>query len=448
MSEFGIHSERVLVGSELISATVIVDQGKIKDIQLGEPTHNHCPIEYLGKLVVMPGLIDSHVHINEPGRTDWEGFDTATKSAAAGGITTLVDMPLNSSPVTTTKAAFESKLEATEGKLHVNCGFYGGIVPGNTNHLDDLITSGVLGVKAFLTHSGIDEFPNVTEDDLRKGLPILKKHHIPLLVHAELSEPHHQEYLLEDNPTSYQAYLKSRPKVWEDNAIDLMIKLCEEFDTPVHIVHLCSSNSITTIQQAKSKGLPITTETCPHYLYFNAEDIPDGQTAYKCAPPIREKENNDLLWQALRDGLFSVIVTDHSPAIPEIKELNSGNLKKAWGGIAGLQFSLPVLWTKAKIRGISIPEVAKLMSSNVADFLNLSDRKGRINAGFDADLLVWDPEETFEVKPENIHYKHKISPYIGERLSGVIKQTYVGGNKVFDQGKFIELNQGKIIKRA
>lgn len=447
MSRFGLHSNRVLVNNELIPATIIVNGSKIEDIILGKVTNLDYPIDDVGNSVIMPGLIDSHVHINEPGRTDWEGFDTATKAAAAGGITTLVDMPLNSSPVTTNKKAFYDKLKATEGKLHVNCGFWGGIVPDNIEDLDELISSGVLGIKAFLTHSGIDEFPNVTKQDLQKGLPILKKHNATLLVHSELTAPHHEEHLLEENPTSYLAYLKSRPKNWEDNAINLMIELCEEFNTPIHIVHLSSSNSIATLQHAKDTGLPITVETCPHYLFFNAEDIPDAQTAYKCAPPIREKENNDQLWKALKDGLLSFIVTDHSPAIPGIKEIESGRLKEAWGGIASLQFSLSAIWTTAKEKGFVIPEIAKLMSSNVAEFLKLEECKGKLVVGYDADIVIWDPEEQFKINAEDIKYRHKISPYIGQKVYGAVEQTYVNGYKVFNKGTFSNLAKGKIIMR-
>jgi len=447
MDRFALHSNRVLIGSEILPATVIIHDRKIEEVVMGGITNPDYPISDVGNSVIMPGLIDSHVHINEPGRTNWEGFDTATKAAAAGGITTLVDMPLNSSPVTIDAKSFEEKLSAAKGKLHVNCGFWGGIVPENVDQLDKLIDAGVLGIKAFLTHSGIDEFPNVTKENLQKGLPILKKHNVPLLVHAELTAPHDDEHLLKDNPTSYQAYLKSRPKVWEDNAIDMMVDLCQEFDTPIHIVHLSSSNSIATITQAKAAGLPITVETCPQYLFFNAEDIPDGQTAYKCAPPIREKENNEQLWQALKDGLFSFIVTDHSPAIPDIKEIESGNLKDAWGGIASLQFSLPAIWTKAKERGFELYDITNLMSTNVADFLKIGHQKGQIATGYDADLVIWNPEKSFEVKEKDIKYKHKISPYIGQTLDGVIEQTYVNGHKVFDNGAFSNLSKGEIIKR-
>lgn len=444
---FGLHSKRVLIDDQLVEATVIIQDGKIERIEMGAVDQVDFSIEDLGNMVIMPGLIDSHVHINEPGRTEWEGFDTATKAAAAGGITTLIEMPLNSDPVTTTREAFEKKLAATEGKLHVNCGFWGGIVPENINDLDDLIESGVFGIKAFLTHSGIDEFPNVSEEDLRKGLPILKRHNVPLLIHAEMDAPHDGQRMLNENLTSYQAYLKSRPRSWEDEAIQLMINLCEEFETAIHIVHLSSSNSIQPLTKAKEAGLSISTETCPHYLFFNAEEIADGQTQYKCAPPIRERTNNDQLWQAAKDGLFSFIVSDHSPALPEIKELESGNLKKAWGGIAGLQFNLPVFWTKAKDHDFSIADISLLMSSNVAAFLKMENRKGKIAKGYDADLTVWDPEDSFEVTEEIINFRHKITPYLGHQLDGVVRRTYVAGDLVYNDGAFDALGKGKVLTR-
>lgn len=447
MKRFGLHSKRVLLGEELKEATLVIHQGKIESILNGSLSEMQFEIEDVGNSVIIPGLIDSHVHINEPGRVDWEGFDTATKSAAAGGITTLIEMPLNASPVTTTTKAFEKKLAATQDKLHVNCGFWGGIVPDNLDDLDELIESGVFGIKAFLTHSGIEEFPNVSEADLRKGLPILKKHKVPLLVHAELVSKVSGQELLDKFPKNYQAYLASRPKKWEDEAIKMMIDLCADYDTPVHIVHLSSSNSIEKLLKAKSQGIPISVETCPHYLVFDAEDIPDGQTQFKCAPPIRERANNEKLWDALKEGLFSFIVSDHSPAIPEIKELASGNLKKAWGGIAGLQFSFSAFWTKAKERGISIEEVSNLMSYNVAKFLDLENRKGKIAIGFDADLAIWNPEGTFKVTKDIIEFKHKITAYEGLQLNGVVEKTFVGGHKVYDKGLFCELSKGKIVKR-
>ncbi len=445
-AEFGIHSSRTLTPSGIIEATVFIADGKIADVILGK-VKSDVEIIDVGDSVLMPGLIDSHVHINEPGRTDWEGFETATKSAAAGGITTLVDMPLNSTPVTTTAKAFQEKLESAKGKLFVNCGFWGGIVPGNTNDIQPLIDAGVLGFKAFLTHSGIDDFPNVDVTDLEKASPFLSEKNIPLLIHAELDWEHHGQKALEENPTSYKAYLNSRPKEWEDEAIAMMIDLCETFKLKVHIVHLSSSNSIESLKAARRKGLPITVETCPHYLFFNAENIPDGDTRFKCAPPIREKVNNDLLWQAVKDNLIDFVVTDHSPAPPSLKKTETGNLKEAWGGIASLQFSLPVVWTLMKRNNFQLEELSRLMSGNVAKFLSLDKSKGKIEKGFDADLVIWNPENKFMVQQSITHHRHKISPYEGLELSGVVEQTYVGGKKVFDHGSFVSSPTGKIILR-
>ncbi len=443
--DFGIYSSRILTEMGFFDGTILLKNGVISMLVAGKPNEYGCPIEDVKDLVVMPGVIDSHVHINEPGRTEWEGFETITKAAIAGGITTLVDMPLNASPVTTSKNAFEIKLKSTEGKLYCNCAFWGGIVPGNIDLLDELINSGVLGIKAFLTHSGIEDFPNVELVDLKKGLAILKKYQVPLLVHAELDEMHEGITAFEKDPTNYQAYLKSRPNIWEDNAVEMAIQLCEEFDTPVHIVHLSSANELDQIRAAKKKGLKLTVETCPQYLYFCSENIPNANTLFKCAPPIREKANNEKLWEAVKDGTIDFIVTDHSPATPNLKEIESGNLKKAWGGIASIQFSLSIIWTAGQKRGMSILQLSSLMSSHVSKFIGLQASKGLIKEGYDADLVIWNPEETFKVEAEDIHYKHKITPYMGEVLSGVVKQTYIAGKKVFENGNFVSSPVGKII---
>ncbi len=447
LSDIGLYSNKVLIGTELIEATLILKGGIISDIHLGKLSTTDFPIEDLGDLVVMPGLIDSHVHINEPGRTEWEGFETMTKAAIAGGITTLVDMPLNSSPVTISAKTFNDKLEATKGKLYCNCGFWGGIVPANAENLEELVDAGVLGIKAFLTHSGIDEFPNVTLADLKKGLTTLAKYQIPLLAHAEIDEMHEGIREFEKNPTNYKAYLNSRPKTWEDKAVHMMIDLCEEFKCPIHIVHLSSADSIPQIKEARYKGLSLTVETCPQYLYFCAEEIPNANTLFKCAPPIRERANNEKLWAALKDGTIDFVVTDHSPATPDLKKMESGNLNEAWGGIASIQFSLPVVWTAAQKHNFSLNEVASIMSKNVAKFIGLEKTKGQLKKGYEADIVVWDPQQRFTVNASDIHYRHKISPYVGEELQGVVKQTYVGGKKVFENGKFLSLPEGKIILR-
>lgn len=450
MQDAAIISNRIICPDGIIRGVVLIKNGRIEDIVSELPGENFIVTD-IGNNVLMPGIVDPHVHINEPGRTAWEGFDTATKAAIAGGIVSLVEMPLNASPVTTTVDAFEKKLRSTEGKLHSNCGFWGGVIPGNENEIEPLIEKGVLGFKAFLTHSGIDDFPNVTESDLRKAMPLIAKHGLPLLVHCELTD--NQKPETRNDKRSYQNYLSSRPKKWEDDAIALMIRLCEEFNCRTHIVHLSSADSLPQIAAAKQKGFPLTVETCQHYLYFNAEDIPDGRTEYKCAPPIREKENNFMLHQALKFGLIDFVATDHSPAPPVMKELQSGDLVKAWGGISSLQFALPALWTATKKHGAVLQEMAKWLCENPARLPQLY-RKGKIKKGYDADLVAWDPEQSFTVTEDMILHRHKITPYLGEELYGVVKQTWLAGEKVFDEacpgglpgrGKFLHLNKGAVL---
>ncbi len=456
MFDTAIISNRTITPDGIKRAVVLIKDGKIADV-VNELPEGDFPVTDIGDTVLMAGITDPHVHINEPGRTDWEGFDTATKAAIAGGITTLVDMPLNSSPVTTTVKAFDEKIKAldvtlspelvegTKGdvsKLHSNCGFWGGIIPGNEKDIEPLIKKGVLGFKAFLTHSGIDEFPNVTEDDLRKVMPIIAKHNLPLLVHCELSD--NQQPVAGNKQRLYSNYLASRPKKWEDDAIALMIRLCEEYNCRTHIVHLSSADSIEQIAKAKQKGLPLTVETGQHYLYFTAEEIKDGRTEYKCAPPIREKENKERLWQALKDGIIDFVATDHSPAPPALKELISGDFMKAWGGISSIQFALPVLWTAARRHNCSLNDIAKWLCEKPA-LLPQLNTKGKITKGYDADLVAWNPDEKFIVKEDMIYHRHKITPYLNEELYGVVKQTWLSGQKVFDEGKFLHLNKGHIL---
>lgn len=420
---------------------MVIQDGIIEAV-LESPIQHLTEIMDLGDLVIMPGIIDPHVHINEPGRTEWEGFETATKAAIAGGITSLIEMPLNASPVTTTVDAFNQKINAAKNKLHSNCGFWGGVIPGNQDQIEPLIEKGVFGFKAFLTHSGIDEFPNVAEADLRKAMPIIAKHNLPLLVHCELTASGPR---LQASSSSYQEYLLSRPRKWEDDAIALMIRLCEEFNCRTHIVHLSSADSIDQIQQAKQKGLPLTVETAQHYLYFNAEQIPDGRTEYKCAPPIREKENNERLWQALKEGVIDFVATDHSPAPPEMKEIKRGDLMKAWGGISSVQFALPVLWTAARKHNCNLEQIAKWLCENSSLLPGLENRKGKIEKGYDADLVIWDPEKNFTVTEDIIHHRHKITPYLNEELYGVVEQTWLAGERVFDNGKALHLNRGEVL---
>jgi allantoinase len=440
-AQFGIMSRRVLTPEGINQAVVLIENGKIVGVTHNPPSG--IPIDDVGDDVVMPGLVDCHVHVNEPGRTDWEGFETATRAAAAGGITTIVDMPLNSDPVTTTLPALETKLEVTDKKLWVDAGFWGGIVPGNAGSLESMIDAGVRGFKCFLIHSGIDDFPNVTEADLRLAMPILARRRVPLLVHAELECGESCEW--ENGARSYKDFLRSRPRRWENEAIKLMIDLAREYGTAVHIVHLSSSDAIPLVAAAKLSGLSFSAETCPHYLTFAAEEIADGDSRFKCAPPIRERENQEKLWSAVQDGTIDFIVSDHSPCAPELKFLPEGDLKRAWGGISSLQFGLSTVWTEASRRGVSIQDLYEWMSRKTAAFVKLDDRKGRLAPAHDADIVVWSPEQKQTVEPSMIQHRHKVTPYDGRELLGVVKQTYVRGNKVFDNGKFATEPVGQTI---
>ena len=433
-----IFSNKCWVDDKLQPATVCIENGKISSIHFNKTDE----AEDVGDNILMPGIIDVHIHINEPGRTDWEGFDTATQAAAAGGTTTVVDMPLNSSPVTTTVKAFNEKLEASKNKLNVNCGFYGGLIPGNANEMEGLIKAGVLGIKCFLTHSGIDEFPNVTEADLDEAMPIIAKYNIPLLAHCELDGNCSHE--LEKHPTSYAAFLASRPKAWENNAVQLMIDMCRKHNCPVHIVHVSSADVLIQIEAAKKEGLPITAETCAHYLYFTAEKIPDARCIYKCAPPIRESGNNQLLKEALLSGVLDFITTDHSPAPPSIKEIETGNLLKAWGGIAGIQFLLSASWTSLKDM-MPIEKFIPLVTDHPAKFISAANRKGKIAVGYDADLIVWNPHEKRRIISGDILFRHKISPYIGEELFAIVCQTIVNGVVVYKDGHIVNKDAGTCI---
>jgi allantoinase len=440
---WALRGRRIVTGPGIRDGAILISGGTIVDLVEPDDLPSGCPVENVGDHVVLPGLVDAHVHINEPGRTEWEGFETATRSAAAGGITTLVDMPLNSSPVTTTAEALALKIAAARGQIWVDCGFHAGVVPGHARHVDPLVASGVVGFKAFLCHSGIDEFPSATESDLRAVMPALARLGVPLFVHAELASsppPAPPASALECR--SYARYLASRPRSWERDAIRLLIELCRDNRCHVHIVHLSSADALSLIKKAKNEGLPLTVETCPHYLAFAAEDIPDGDPRYKCAPPIRERENRERLWEGLRHGLIDTIGSDHSPAPPELKHLASGNVFRAWGGIASLQLSLPAIWTEARRRGFPIGDLVQWMASRPAALLRLS-RKGVIAQGRDADLVVFDTESSFTVNPGALHHRHKATPYEGLVLTGRVETTYLRGQIVQRSGCFAGSRWGR-----
>ena len=444
MPDLVLKSTAVVTPTGQRPALLVFENGRIADV-LPYDAAVAAPVLDLGQAAILPGVIDPHVHLNEPGRTDWEGFDTGTRAALAGGLTTLVDMPLNSAPVTTSVENLRIKQAATQGQLHTNVGFWGGIVPGNAAEIEPLIVAGVLGFKAFLTHSGIDDFPNATEHDLRKAMPLLARHGLPLLVHCELSEDNNE--WKKGDTRSYPNYLASRPKSWEDEAIKLLIWLCAEYRCPVHIVHLSSANSLAAIAEAKAQGLPLTVETSQHYLFFHAEEIQDGQTQFKCAPPIRERANNEQLWQALQSGLIDFVATDHSPAPPDLKQLASGDFATAWGGIASLQLALPVLWTAARQRGATLADIARWLSTNPAKLTGQAHHKGQITKGYDADLVVVAADATFTVTEALLHHRHKVSPYLGRELAGVVTHTFLAGEEVFRHPDFLHLNRGQLLTR-
>ncbi|HXG00370.1 MAG TPA: allantoinase AllB [Bacteroidota bacterium] len=427
-----IRSRRVVTPDGVQKCVLHIEGGKILSL-LPYQSEIAGELVDVGDLVVSPGIVDPHVHINEPGRTEWEGFATATRAAAAGGVTTLVDMPLNCIPATTTSHALHAKIATAAGKLHVDCGFHAGLVPENANELGGLLGAGVLGVKAFLISSGVPEFQPVGEEHLRSALPTIRHSDLPLLVHAELASD-----VVHAPSTShrYSDYLASRPRCWENDAVRLMIGLAEEYNCRVHIVHVSSCETLPLLERAKDRGVQISAETCPHYLFFSAEEIPEGATEYKCAPPIRERANNEALWNGLASGVLDCVVSDHSPSLPEMKQRRTGDFINAWGGIASLQLSFSVVWTAARSRGFGFTDVSRWMSANTSRLVGLDRRKGRIAAGYDADLVVWNPDETFVVDPSLIKHRHTLNPYAGCTLYGRVHATYLRGEKVFDGAGF------------
>ncbi len=406
-----------------------------------------------GNLCVLPGLVDTHVHINDPGRTDWEGFETATRAAAAGGVTTLVDMPLNSIPPTTTLAGLEAKLRALEAKAHVDVAICGGLVPSNPAGLAGLFGEGVLAFKCFLAESGVDEFSHVHEAELRAGMRELARIDAPLFVHAELPAPlaDGEKAALGLDPRRYATYLASRPRRAEDAAIELVLRLARETGARAHVVHLSSSDALGLFRRAREEKTRLTVETCPHYLTFAAEEIPDGATEYKCAPPIRESENREKLWDALREGLVDQVVTDHSPSTAELKCSGSGDFMKAWGGISSLQLGLAAVWTAAKGRGLGIANVVDWMSAAPARLAGIQGRKGAIAPGHDADLILWDPDGDFTVDAASLEHRNKITPYHARKLLGVTHRTILRGETIYERarpGGAFPARRGRWVRRG
>ncbi|MDX2358504.1 allantoinase AllB [Dietzia sp. PP-33] len=439
--ELVIRARRAVIGSRVMPATLTISDGVIvvvdtdtditTDPDTSPPTSHTSPaarvVDLGSDVVLLPGLVDTHVHVNEPGRTDWEGFTSATRAAACGGVTTLIDMPLNSSPVTTSPAALDAKLDSTTGKLHVDTGFWGGAVPENLGRLRELWDRGVFGFKCFLLHSGIDEFPPLDPVQMLAAMEEIAGFGGLLIVHAEDAGTIDAQ-TPPDGP-GYAGFLGSRPVSAEVLAVQQVIDGVRRTGCRAHILHLSAADALPLIREAKAEGLPLTVETCPHYLSLFSEEIQPGATHYKCCPPIREAGNRELLWEGLRDGTIDLVVSDHSPCVPELKRFDTGDFGQAWGGIASVQLGLPIMWSEARRRGMGLPEVARWMASGPAAFAGLHDR-GSIRPGARADLVVLAPDEAFVVLPERLQHKNPVTAYAERALAGVVREVYLAGHPV------------------
>ena len=437
-----IRSTRVVTPEGVGPATILIDGETISSVVTG-PTAA-APLTDFGDLVIAPGVVDSHVHVNEPGRTEWEGYVTATRAAAAGGITTVVDMPLNSIPATTTHQSLRQKIAVLEGQCRIDVALWGGVVPGNTAELRPMTETGARGFKCFLIDSGVAEFPHVSAAQLREAARELAALRVPLLVHAELAGPidEAQSAIGGHDPRRYSTYLASRPAAAEEQAIRLLVEVARETGARIHIVHLSASSALDVIRQARDEGLSLTAETTPHYLHLEAEQVPSGQFEFKCAPPIREHDNRERLWRGLHDGLISMVVSDHSPCVPQLKQ---GDFMKAWGGISSLQFVMPIVWTEARQRGHSLNDVARWTSTAPAQLAGLS-KKGAIAEGYDADFVIWSPERSFIVSADAIEHRHKLTPYAGETLFGMVDQTWLRGQPVYAKAEHVGDPRGRMVR--
>jgi allantoinase len=437
-------SNRVVTPTGTRPGALLVEDGRIRAVCSRAEIPADAAVEELGNLAILPGLVDTHVHINEPGRTEWEGFLTATRAAAAGGYTTVVDMPLNCLPETTTVAALEAKRRSAAGQCLVDWMSWGGVVANNQSHILPLARAGVPGFKCFLIYPGCEGFTMVDQQQLEAALPAIAESGLPLLVHAELAGPIDRAMagLRDADWRRYATYLASRPDAAELEAIRLMLRLCREYGFRLHIVHLATAWALEELRAARAEGLPVTVETCPHYLHFAAEEIADGATLWKCAPPIRRRENRELLWEGMREGVIDMVVTDHSPCPPAMKRAEEGRFDRAWGGIASLSVALPAVWTDAVGRGFELEDIARWMSAAPAALAGISQQAGALAAGREANFVVFDPDAVITVAAEALHYRHAISPYLGERLRGVIRATYLRGESVFSAKGFMAAPPG------
>jgi allantoinase len=447
MTEFSlpldaIRSTRVVTPEGVRAAVIRISGGRIAAIDPYDSPIGGLNLVDAGTDAILPGLVDCHVHFNEPGRTEWEGFETGTRAAAAGGITFVVEMPLNSIPSTTSVGALTLKRQSAAGKCAVDYAFWAGVVDGDAAQVAGLVGAGVPGFKCFLIHPGTDEFQMVTEADLRAVMPTIAAWGLPLLVHAELPGPIERARGEHGDWRKYKTYLSSRPPEAEVEAIRLMIGLSREYGCRVHIVHLSAAEALDELRRARADGVPITVETCPHYLLFASETIADGATEFKCAPPIREASNREALWQGLRDGVIDLIGSDHSPCPPALKLPEEGHFGRAWGGISSISVSLPAVWTEARRRGFGLDDVARWMSAEPAKLAGIGNRKGAIRVGCDADLAIFDSEAEWRVTRDDLYFRHPVSPYTGVRFRGKVNATILRGEVCFEGGEFREMRRG------
>ena len=431
MVDLVVRSRRAVTPDGERPAAVAVRDGRIVAVEAYDAAVDAADDIDLAEVALLPGLVDTHVHVNEPGRTEWEGFATATRAAAAGGITAIVDMPLNSLPPTVNAEALRIKRAAAAGQCHVDVGFWGGAIPGNSADLPALHDAGVFGFKAFLADSGVPEFPPVTAEQLRLAMTAVAARFV---VHAE--DPYH----LHRAPSSpaYADFLAARPPAAEYAGVRTAIEAARDTGAPVHILHLSSATALPLIADARAGGVRVTAETCPHYLTLDADAVPAGATEFKCCPPIRDAANADRLWAALAQGMITCVVSDHSPCTAELKRQDTGDFAAAWGGIASVQLGLPVIWTAARARGFVLADVVAWMARRPADLVGLT-AKGRLAVGADADLVAFDPDAQFTVDPHRLHHKNPITPYAGRVLTGVVRTTWLAGRPVTDvpAGRFL-----------
>ncbi|GHH92886.1 allantoinase AllB [Streptomyces capillispiralis] len=442
-AELVLRSTRVITPEGTRPASVAVADGTITAVRPHDaPVPAGARLEDLGDDVLLPGLVDTHVHVNDPGRTEWEGFWTATRAAAAGGITTLIDMPLNSLPPTTTVDHLRTKRRVAADKAHIDVGFWGGALPDNTKDLRPLHEAGVFGFKAFLSPSGVDEFPHLDQEQLARSLAEIAAFDGLLIVHAE--DPHHLAAAPQHGGPRYADFLASRPRHAEDTAVAHLVGQARRLGARVHVLHLSSGDALPLLAAAKADGVRVTVETCPHYLTLTAEEVPDGASEFKCCPPIREAANQDLLWQALADGTIDCVVTDHSPSTADLK---TGDFATAWGGISSLQLSLPAVWTEARRRGHGLEDVVRWMSTRTAALVGLDGRKGAIAPGHDADFAVLAPDETFTVDPAALQHRNRVTAYAGRTLYGVVRSTWLRGRRIVADGAFTA-PKGRLLTRS